>query len=90
MARCDGRLKDRGRCTRRVSSKGRCWQHPRKPRTPVELDVMPRLPAHSLPLTALERYAEAFDAMSRDVGELYPASDFVAWIKPEVLQRRAG
>ncbi len=35
-------------------------------------------------LVDLWRLAEEFDERSREVGELYPAAEFVAWLKPEL------
>lgn len=32
----------------------------------------------------LGRLAEEFDQRSAEVGELYPAVEFVAWVKPEL------
>ncbi len=40
--------------------------------------------ARSATLVDLWRLAEEFDERSREVGELYPAAEFVAWLKPEL------
>ena len=40
--------------------------------------------ALSATLFDLWRFAEEFDERSREVGELYPAAEFVAWLKPEL------
>lgn len=38
----------------------------------------------SVTLDELWRLAEEFDQRSREAGELYPAVEFVAWVKPEL------
>ncbi len=35
-------------------------------------------------LAELWRLAEEFDQRSREAGELYPAAEFVAWLKPDL------
>ncbi len=40
--------------------------------------------ALSATLFDLWRFAEEFDERSREVGELYPAAEFVAWLKPDL------
>jgi hypothetical protein len=40
--------------------------------------------ARSATLVDLWRLAEEFDERSREVGELYPAAEFVAWLKPDL------
>lgn len=40
--------------------------------------------ARKASLVELWRLAEEFDERSRDAGELYSATEFVAWLKPEL------